>query len=140
MFKTRPSSLLPTQLHDLRGRSKSSARSYISSRRTRFAVASILVFCVVLFLFAFSHPLSISYPESSNRVDVDEPLAEQVEEPPRPLLTITPPPTAPPTGDTVWKARADQVKDAFVRGYSAYYELAFPHDELLPKTNGTGDK
>lgn len=35
--------------------------------------------------------------------------------------------------------RADAVKDAFLFGWNGYYEYAFPHDELLPVTNGYSD-
>lgn len=39
----------------------------------------------------------------------------------------------------VWDNRARRVKAAFVSGYKAYEELAYPHDELLPKTNSSKD-
>jgi hypothetical protein len=40
----------------------------------------------------------------------------------------------------VWENRAQQVKRAFTHAYSGYRDYAAPHDELLPKTNGSADK
>ncbi|PSS29750.1 hypothetical protein PHLCEN_2v2898 [Hermanssonia centrifuga] len=39
-----------------------------------------------------------------------------------------------------WKERANRVKDAFVTAYLAYEQNAYPHDELLPGTNGHADR
>ena len=136
MFRTR-SSLLPVQFTDIRGRSKHGVRTYVSSKRARYAVAAVLALCIVLFLLAFTPPVSIPFTESSNRIAIDDAQIEQTEAPP---IAIRPPAPAVQGDTTVWKARAEQVKQAFVRGYSAYYKLAFPHDELLPKTNGVADK
>ena len=36
--------------------------------------------------------------------------------------------------------RADRVRSAFLRAYTAYEKHAFPHDELLPLSNGHQDK
>lgn len=35
--------------------------------------------------------------------------------------------------------RADAVKEAFQHAWNGYYEYAFPHDELYPVSNGSGD-
>ena len=43
-------------------------------------------------------------------------------------------------GVTEWNQRAEAVKIAFVRVYGAYERRAFPHDELLPVTNGVRDR
>lgn len=37
------------------------------------------------------------------------------------------------------ETRAEAVKDVFKFSWDGYYKLAFPHDELHPVTNGTGD-
>ena len=37
------------------------------------------------------------------------------------------------------KTRADAVKEAFQRGWDGYYKYAFPHDSLLPVSNGYED-
>lgn len=42
--------------------------------------------------------------------------------------------------DPVWASRAEEVKRAFIEAYEAYETHAFPHDELLPLTNGSIDK
>lgn len=39
----------------------------------------------------------------------------------------------------VWDERARRVRAAFVSAYKAYEESAYPHDELLPKTNSSKD-
>ena len=39
----------------------------------------------------------------------------------------------------VWEERASRVRAAFVSTYKAYEESAYPHDELLPKTNSSKD-
>lgn len=41
---------------------------------------------------------------------------------------------------SVWEARAEEVKDAFRHAYHSYEEIAFPHDELKPLSNGSVDK
>lgn len=35
--------------------------------------------------------------------------------------------------------RADAIKEAFLFGWDGYYRYAFPHDQLLPVTNGYSD-
>ena len=40
----------------------------------------------------------------------------------------------------IWTERAAHVKDAFRHAYHGYERHAFPHDELLPLTNGSIDK
>ena len=39
-----------------------------------------------------------------------------------------------------WVYRAERVKSAFVRAYAAYEQHAFPHDELLPLSDGHFDE
>ncbi|KAJ7210456.1 glycoside hydrolase family 47 protein [Mycena pura] len=39
----------------------------------------------------------------------------------------------------VWDQRAMQVKRAFMHAYHGYEELAAPHDELMPLSNGSSD-
>lgn len=41
---------------------------------------------------------------------------------------------------SVWDDRAAQVKAAFVSAFSVYEQKAYPHDELLPTSNGYQDK
>lgn len=40
---------------------------------------------------------------------------------------------------TANQARADAVKEAFQTAWDGYYKYAFPHDSLLPVTNGFSD-
>jgi hypothetical protein len=40
----------------------------------------------------------------------------------------------------IWIERAVQVKEAFRHAYHGYEQYAFPHDELLPVSNGSIDK
>ena len=46
----------------------------------------------------------------------------------------------PPVTEKVWAIRAEQVKEAFRHAYHGYEQYAFPHDELLPLSNGSVDK
>ncbi|KAJ7590997.1 glycoside hydrolase [Mycena floridula] len=45
----------------------------------------------------------------------------------------------PPSNDSLWAGRAQQVRNAFVHAYSGYKKVAFPSDELLPLTAGKVD-
>ena len=40
----------------------------------------------------------------------------------------------------IWAERAILVKEAFQHAYHGYEQYAFPHDELLPVSNGSIDK
>lgn len=44
-------------------------------------------------------------------------------------------PYPPPHANTIWNARAEQVKEAFLHAYRGYQQYAAPSDELLPITN-----
>ena len=46
----------------------------------------------------------------------------------------------PPETPEIWAQRAAQVKEAFQHAYRGYERYAFPHDELLPVSNGSTDK
>jgi hypothetical protein len=46
----------------------------------------------------------------------------------------------PPETPEIWAERAAQVKEAFRHAYRGYEQHAFPHDELLPVSNGSTDK
>lgn len=45
-----------------------------------------------------------------------------------------------PEDQDLWRGRASRVRDSFVDAYSFYEAAAWPHDELLPLTNGSIDK
>ncbi|KAF8452325.1 glycoside hydrolase family 47 protein [Boletus edulis BED1] len=45
----------------------------------------------------------------------------------------------PPETPEIWAERAAQVKEAFRHAYRGYEQHAFPHDELLPVSNGSTD-
>ncbi|KAN0078488.1 glycoside hydrolase family 47 protein [Tylopilus felleus] len=45
----------------------------------------------------------------------------------------------PPETPEIWAQRAAQVKEAFQHAYRGYERYAFPHDELLPVSNGSTD-
>lgn len=55
--------------------------------------------------------------------------------PPRPHNKIPP-----PLPSTVWGARSEQVRLAFLHAYRGYNEYAASHDELLPLSQGWTDK
>lgn len=54
-------------------------------------------------------------------------LASQI-----PTLTSSSPPPSPVVLPSVWPARANKVRDAFVHAYSGYQKHALGYDELLP--------
>ena len=45
----------------------------------------------------------------------------------------------PPETPQIWAERAAEVKEAFQHAYRGYEQHAFPHDELLPVSNGSTD-
>lgn len=49
-------------------------------------------------------------------------------------------PYPPPHANTLWNARAEQVKEAFLHAYRGYQQYAAPYDELLPVTNTAVNK
>ena len=54
-----------------------------------------------------------------------------------------PPPFQPPPSPkepTLWSARADAVRNAFLHAYRGYIKYAGSNDELLPVTNGAVNK
>jgi hypothetical protein len=44
-----------------------------------------------------------------------------------------------PETPQIWAERAAQVREAFRHAYRGYEHHAFPHDELLPVSNGSSD-
>ena len=145
MFDAAPSTLLP-QYSDGRGRGRASVRSILSSKRARILVALALTFTVALFLAASSQPLQSRIYGSSNQINLEDNLPERTRPPPAPESTYTLLPTSANTPTTtnddssdIWRLRANRVKEAFVRGYTAYYKNAFPHDELRPMTPETNN-
>jgi hypothetical protein len=91
-----------------------------SRYRPRYVVAgSVSVLCIFL-LYSYLGPTTLRPPSA---------------------LPAGDDPSSPPTGNSqLWSSRADQVKVAFQHTYSGYERLAFPHDELLPLSNGRDDK
>ena len=132
----RISSVLPIH-SDPRTSSKHGHRSCFYSRRVQYAIAFIVLLIVSLLLFARPPGPPPPYPPIFEDDIYDAPAHPGLMPPPR---VTSPPVQTDASHSDLWRTRAEKVKDAFVRGYSAYYSIAFPHDELLPKTNGTRDK
>ncbi|KAJ3553416.1 hypothetical protein NM688_g3622 [Phlebia brevispora] len=127
MTSTKATPLLPVQHSDLRTHGRSGIRFYLSSRRVRYAIALAALFVISLFVLVNRGP-NLPLPAAGDELSsIPEPIE-------------LPGPAEPPSGDPTSRARAGQVKEAFIRGYSAYYNIAFPHDELLPKSNSHADK
>ena len=148
MFKTRSSPLLPL---DARGRPMS-VRAYMSSKRARALVFLAFALSTCIFILGLSPEQFTRIRESTIQIGADEELLEETTLPPAPPAGATeyetaepPPPTKtvppePQVVDNTWDLRAEQVREAFIRGYSVYHEHAFPHDEVLPNTYGYTDK
>lgn len=115
--------MLPMRFEREIGPSKRIARlhefvsSMVASRRARYVTAVAVSLCFVLLYFVTIG--SSYYPEPPPA------LAQPVEE-----TTYEPFP----------RQRTERVKSAFVRAYTTYENHAFPHDELLPLSNGYQDK
>ena len=105
----------------------SEVRRLWDSRRVRLFLLAAAAVCVLLF-FLSGPNTPPPRPPHSNLPSSDFEYSHL----PRP------PSQAP--DDPVWYERAEKVKAAFVRGYSAYERIAYPHDELRPLTNGTKDE
>ncbi|KAJ3535184.1 hypothetical protein NM688_g7013 [Phlebia brevispora] len=104
----------PTRLQDFVARVR-------NSRRTRYVIGGAAIACLVL-LFLVTTGRG-GYPKRPPG--------------PWPMEGIDMHPDA--TFDNERFHRADRVKAMFVRAYSAYEKHAFPHDELLPLSNGYQD-
>ena len=95
-----------------------------TSRRARYGLSVVLCLLFVIAVYAvtggqyFYHDGSPVWPPSGNETVAPE-------------VAIKPPD---------WVFRAEKVKDAFIRAYVAYEKHAFPHDELLPISNGHFDE
>ena len=141
MFKTRTSPLLPL---DARGR-PNALRAYFSSKRARAFIVLAFSLSAVVFFLGLSPETFVRIHEPSIHVDVDEEALEVTTLPPQPTespladstTTISP---EPQVVDNTWELRAEQVREAFIRGYSVYHEHAFPHDEVLPISYSYTDK
>ncbi|EKM55139.1 glycoside hydrolase family 47 protein [Phanerochaete carnosa HHB-10118-sp] len=91
-------------------------------------------------------PLYWPRPPTNNPPLAAAPTPTRASNLPPPATVITDPPPFPklPTpedsGDlALWRQRAEQVKEAFVRSYEVYEEFAYPHDELRPVSDGIRD-
>ena len=93
-----------------------------TSRRTRYVIVGGVVACLVLLYLVTTGPGG--YPTHS-------PGPWPMEDSSGRKGASTGPSQA---------QRAERVKSMFVRAYSAYEQHAFPHDELLPLSNGHQDK
>lgn len=141
MSLDRTSSVLPVH-SDLRTHSRSGYRLCPSSKRVRYAVAIVFLLVVTLFFLVPPPGPPHSRPPIFDDDLYDDPRVPGRMPPPGrpPPKGMVPPPKPASTHSELWRTRAEKVKEAFVRGYSAYYSIAFPHDELLPKTNGSSDR
>lgn len=132
----RSSSLLPTTWQD--------SPRYIEigrlweSRRVRLVSFALAAVCFILILSAYTGPTRHTFSSPGPHWPPPEFDADHRPPPLNPWpVDHRPPPQAPV--DPVWRDRAEQVKAAFVRGYSAYERVAYPHDELRPLTDKSKD-
>ena len=130
-------SLLPTSsggpqlyasgwINGLRNRWSSSS----SAARLYSAIAVAICFVLLLFPLISSPPGSV-YPDGQPPKDFDIHRGSG---------RLPPGPPSYALDEPIWQERAEQVKEAFIRGFSAYERIAYPHDELRPLTNGTKDE
>lgn len=59
----------------------------------------------------------------------------ELENAPPPQVTVHKPPPS-----SIWDARANQVKEAYLHAFSGYQKHAAPYDELLPISGGRVNK
>lgn len=120
----RASTLLPMPF-DREYPQRGKFRAFFSSRRTRYTLPLIAIICFLVILSIFSgsgHGLSEFLPS----------YLLNTETAPVEVLSVSP--------DPLWDGRASRVREAFVSAYQAYEKAAYPHDELLPTTDGFSDK
>ena len=97
--------------------------SMAASRRTRYVLGGVVAVFVVSLYFLTTRPIASPEHAASTWQPAEE-------------TTFETPVAEPP----VRFQRQERVKNAFIRAYSTYEKHAYPHDELLPLSNGNQDK